>query len=224
MNLFEDLSNDVRLKEGLKACINCGTCTAICPAAQYYDYDPRMVVEIVQRKNNEDIEYLLKSDIIWYCGECFSCKTRCPRDNTPVLIIQALKKMSIDKGFFLYSEKGRQQYAIVKTIGKHILDYGYCVYIDEIDLKKFPEQGPVLNWIKENIHTISKNIKFNYKGEGSGALRKIPEESIKELHSIFEITGGKAFFDKITKSTEQYFKDNKNINTDNLFDITFEGE
>ncbi|NVO10653.1 MAG: hypothetical protein HXX16_11870 [Bacteroidales bacterium] len=38
--LFDRLNNDVRFVEGLSACINCGTCTAICPAAEVYDYHP----------------------------------------------------------------------------------------------------------------------------------------------------------------------------------------
>ena len=47
---------DYRLKEGLNACINCGTCTAICPAAEFYRYDPRRIVDIVQSKDDEEIE------------------------------------------------------------------------------------------------------------------------------------------------------------------------
>jgi len=32
---FSMLKQDVRFKEGLKACMNCGVCTAICPAAEF---------------------------------------------------------------------------------------------------------------------------------------------------------------------------------------------
>ena len=74
------LKEDYRIKEGLKTCINCGTCTAICPAAEFYRYDPRKIVDTVQRGNDSDIEELLKSDVIWYCGECMSCVTRCPQE------------------------------------------------------------------------------------------------------------------------------------------------
>ena len=65
---------DVRLKEGLKACMNCGVCTAVCPAAAFYNYDPRQMISIVQTRDDEAIEALLKSDTIWYCGECMSCR------------------------------------------------------------------------------------------------------------------------------------------------------
>ena len=76
--LYDELTKDYRVKEGLKTCINCGTCTAICPAAEFYRYDPRKIVDTVQSKNEAEIEKLLKSDTIWYCGECMSCVTRCP--------------------------------------------------------------------------------------------------------------------------------------------------
>lgn len=207
MNYIEKLKQDIRFIEGMKACINCGTCTAICPAAQYYEYDPRSVVDLVQRKQNDEIEKLLKSDVIWMCGECLSCKTRCPRENVPGYIIQALKKLSIETGFFTESEKGRQQLALVRTIGKHILEDGYCIYIDKIDTSMFPEQGPVWDWAKENIEIISKQVGANYHGNGSGSLRKIPQESMDELHAIFKQTGGTDFFDWIENKSEEKAKD-----------------
>jgi len=76
--------------------MNCGICTGICPAAEYYHYDPRQVVDLVQSRNNEVIRELLKSETIWYCGQCMSCKTRCPRGNTPGMVIMALRKLSQD--------------------------------------------------------------------------------------------------------------------------------
>ena len=129
--LYDLLMKDSRLKEGLNACINCGTCTGICPAAEFYRYDPRRIVDIVQSKDEEEIEKLLKSDTIWYCGECMSCVTRCPRKNAPGLIIMALRSLSIDLGYFIESEKGRQQCPLVKELCANILDYGYCVYAAE---------------------------------------------------------------------------------------------
>ena len=111
-NYHELLMRDIRFEEGLNACMNCGVCTAICPAAEFYNYDPRQIIDIVQSGDNNEIEKLLKSETIWYCGECMSCKTRCPRGNAPGLVIMALRSLSQDLGFFVESEKGRQQLAI----------------------------------------------------------------------------------------------------------------
>ena len=62
MSLFEELKKDIRFAEGLNGCISCGTCTAICPAAEVTDYDPRVIVETIQRGNDAEIEELLKGE------------------------------------------------------------------------------------------------------------------------------------------------------------------
>ena len=128
-NLIEQLSKDIRFIEGLKSCINCGVCTAICPAAQFYDYDPRMIMDTIQKGNEDEIVQLLKSDTIWFCGECLLCKTHCPRGNTPGYIIQALRNLAQNNGYFAFSERGRQQLQVKRIVGDTMLKYGYCVYI-----------------------------------------------------------------------------------------------
>ena len=150
MDYFSMLMEDVRMREGLKACMNCGVCTAICPAAEFYDYDPRQIAETVQSRDNDRIEELLKSETIWYCGQCMSCRPRCPRGNTPGYIIQSLRYLSQKLGFFTNSEKGRQQLALKRTIGENIMRAGYCLVPREIDPDLHPEQGTVWRWIYDN--------------------------------------------------------------------------
>ncbi len=77
-----------------------------------------MIVETLQTKDEARLEALLKSDTIWYCGECMSCVTRCPRGNAPGLLITALRSLSQELGYFVESEKGRQQLAVKRTITK----------------------------------------------------------------------------------------------------------
>ncbi|MFA6924007.1 MAG: 4Fe-4S dicluster domain-containing protein [Bacteroidales bacterium] len=207
--LYDKLVEDVRFVEGIKACFNCGTCTAICAAAEFYNYDPRNIADIVQTKDDEKITELLKSDAIWYCGECMSCKTRCPRGNAPGLIIMALRALSQDMGYFIESEKGRQQLAVKRTVGEWILKYGYCLYLEGIGTSLHPEQGPVWDWIQDNWSDVFKRLGANYKGEGPGILRKIPEEALEEIRKIFEVTGGKKRFDKIEEMSKIKAKEMK---------------
>ncbi len=198
-NLYDLLLKDIRFEEGLNACMNCGVCTAICPAAEFYEYDPRKIVDIVQTRDNDAIRNLLKSETIWYCGECMSCKTRCPRGNAPGLIIMALRGLSQDLGYFTESEKGRQQLAVKRTVGDSILNTGYCVYIDGISSAMHPEQGPVWEWVQDNKTELLERLGGNYKGDGPGILRKIPEETLDELRKIFEVTGGLDRYEKIER-------------------------
>lgn len=201
--LYNKLLEDVRFQEGLKACINCGTCTAICAAASFYNYDPRIIVDTVQSRDEAEIEALLKSDTIWYCGECMSCKTRCPRGNTPGLIIMALRALSQELGYFAESEKGRQQLAVKRTVGQWILDFGYCLYLEGVGTDLHPEQGPVWDWRQKFWKEHFERLGANYKGDGPGILRKIPEEALDEIRKIFEITGGKERFEKIEKYSKK---------------------
>jgi heterodisulfide reductase subunit C len=198
-DLYSRLTQDIRFEEGLNACMNCGVCTAICPAAEFYNYDPRQIVDTVQAGNNREIENLLKSDSIWYCGECMSCKTRCPRGNAPGLVIMALRGLSQDLGYFVESEKGRQQLALKRTVGQWILDHGYCLYLEGVGTSLHPEQGPVWDWIQDNWKELFHRLGANYKGDGPGILRKIPEEAMDEIRMIFEETGGMDRYEKIEK-------------------------
>jgi len=198
-DLIEMLKNDIQFQEGLKACINCGTCTAICPAAKFYDYDPRQLMDDVQCARNEEITEILKSDLIWYCGQCLSCKTRCPRGNVPGFVITALRRLSQDTGYFAQSEEGRKQLILKRTVGENIIKHGYCVYVDEIDIEGHPEQGPVWQWYRNNTDSILKKLGANYKGEGKGTLRKISDADLTELKSILKETGALEKFDNIEK-------------------------
>lgn len=195
--LYDKLKEDIRFHEGLKACINCGTCTAICPAAEFYNYHPRIITGICQTKDDEQIEELLKSDTIWYCGECMSCVSRCPRGNAPGLLITALRSLSQELGYFVESEKGRQQLAIKRTVGKWILEYGYCLFPSEISPENHPEQGPIWEWEQEHLQDVMERLGANYKKTGPGILRKIPDEALEEIRKIFDETGASERFRKI---------------------------
>ena len=205
--LYEELEKDVRYKEGLRSCLSCGVCTAICPAAEVSDYDPRLIVSIVQQRDENELEKLLKSDTIWRCGECLSCKTRCPRGNTPCYIIQSLRGLSIETGFFTESEQGRKQLAVKRTVGDHILKYGYCVYIDEIDLEMYPEQGPVWDWLRRNREEMMERLGTSYRKEKAGTLRNTTKESLDDLQKIFDVTGGTGRLEKIEKYSEKKAKE-----------------
>lgn len=197
--LFDELSEDYRFKEGLHTCINCGTCTAICPAAEFYKYDPRKIVDTVQHKDDAEIEALLKSDTIWYCGECMSCVTRCPRKNGPGLVIMALRNLSAKKGYFTYSEKGRQLYPLTKAMTGTILKYGYCIHPKTFKWEDHMESGPVWKWHTEHLEDSYARQGANYMGEGNGILRKIPQESLDDLKAIFDVTGGTERIETVEK-------------------------
>lgn len=188
-NLYNLLTQDSRFNGALKACMNCGICTAICPAAEFFDYDPRRICDTVQRKDENAIEELMRSEVIWACGQCLSCKARCPRGNAPGEIILILRKYAQQLGYFNDHIK-EQQRRMAATQGNNILQTGYCVHPDLVTPEMHPEQGPIWEWYVENIIDIAPKLGANYHGEGPGALREIHKKNLDEIRKIYEVTGG----------------------------------
>ena len=149
------------------------------------------------------IEEVLKSDTISYCGECMSCRPRCPRGNTPGYVIQALRTLSQKLGFFVESEKGRQQLALKRIIGENILRTGYCIVPRLVKPELHPEQGTVWQWIYDNDKEVYGQFTPVYMRHGAGALRRLDEQSLEEINKIFEVSGGKEMFDSIEEHSDR---------------------
>ena len=203
---YDMLMQDIRFIEGMGACMGCGVCTGVCPAAEFYKYDPRQILLIVQSKEDEAIEELLKSETIWYCGECMSCRPRCPRSNTPAYVIQALRKLSQELGFFVYSEKGRQQLAIKRTIGESVHKLGYCIHPKRLLPRLHVEQGPIWEWVHNNTEQVFGRLSDNYDKLGAGAMCRIGDEDLQEVDKIFQVTGAIDLFDTLERYSDEYAK------------------
>ena len=146
-----------------------------------------------------------------------SCVTRCPRGNAPGLIIMALRKLAMETGYYLESEKGKQQYVVVKDLCSNILNHGYCIYPRNFDYETHKEFGTVGKWINEHLDDVHKRMGSNLDGDGPGGLRKIPQESLDQLKNIFDVTGATDLMNKVINdahlqaqkenlSDEEYFK------------------
>ncbi len=203
VDYYKELTSDIRFVEGLTGCLNCGTCTAICPAAEFFRYDPRIIAETVQSRDNEKIHELLAGNTIWYCGECMSCKTRCPRSNAPGLLIMALRALSIRTGLFTESEKGRQMLMIKRSIGEWILKYGYCLYREEMTMEDHPELGPTWEWQNAHLDGLFDRFGVKYLGDAPGPMRRIPQDALDELKRIFDVTGATEMYDWIETQSER---------------------
>ncbi len=88
-NFVDRLSPDGDL---LRRCIQCGTCTASCPAAPAMDLTPRRMWRMVQLGMEEEV---LRSKAIWLCSICYQCQVRCPRGIPLTETITRLKEMAL---------------------------------------------------------------------------------------------------------------------------------
>ncbi len=203
--LYDELEQDILFQHGMNACLNCGVCTAVCPAAEVYDYSPREVMNIVSTQDDDlIIEELLKSDKIWFCGQCFSCKTRCPRGNSPASVVLALRRLSVRHGYFAESEKGRQQLIAKRLFGENMLKRGYTLLAENIAPDHFPELGE--NWEYYYEHQAEMRewwgVPMNLENS-AGSHRQIPEEDLDELREIYHKTGAVTLMDAVEAGMER---------------------
>ena len=79
---------------------------------------------------------------------------------------------------------------------------GYCLVPKLVNPDLHCEQGTVWKWIYDNDQEVYSQFTPAYRTEGAGALRKIDDESLEEIHRIFEVSGGKALFDDIERFSD----------------------
>jgi len=95
--LTEAILSDPRMHDhtdGFLSCIQCGICTSGCPAARFTDYSPR---EIARRALDGD-ETLLEDESVWHCFSCYTCQSRCPRNNSVAVIVQVVRGLQVETG------------------------------------------------------------------------------------------------------------------------------
>jgi heterodisulfide reductase subunit C len=78
----------------LRTCIQCGTCTASCPASAAMDITPRRMWRMVQLGLEDEV---LHSKTMWLCSICYQCTVRCPRGIPLTETIAKLKQLAIQE-------------------------------------------------------------------------------------------------------------------------------
>ncbi len=93
---FVDEISAVPGGEGIRLCIQCGTCTASCPSATRWQYTPSEVIAMVRAEMRDEV---LSSSSMWHCLSCYTCTVRCPRGVKPTDIFHALEYLATKHGF-----------------------------------------------------------------------------------------------------------------------------
>jgi heterodisulfide reductase subunit C len=78
--------------EQLESCIQCGTCSGVCPLSIYMDYSPRQVMALTRSDFKNEV---LSSVTIWLCASCYACSADCPRHIRITDIMYELKQRAI---------------------------------------------------------------------------------------------------------------------------------
>ena len=78
-------------------CIQCGTCSTVCPMSEYMDHSPRVLNAMLMAGRYDDV---LRSRAIWVCTGCYACTVVCPEQLPVTELIYALKRASMRAGVY----------------------------------------------------------------------------------------------------------------------------
>ncbi|MDQ7842351.1 MAG: 4Fe-4S dicluster domain-containing protein [Armatimonadota bacterium] len=76
----------------VEACIQCGTCSASCPLADFMDHSPRQLIAMIRAGQRRAV---LASNTFWICASCYQCTVRCPAEIDVARMMYALKRYAI---------------------------------------------------------------------------------------------------------------------------------
>ncbi|APF18668.1 4Fe-4S dicluster domain-containing protein [Caldithrix abyssi] len=80
--------------ERVRECMQCGTCSSICPVSIYMDITPRRLMAMADSGFKDDV---LQSFTIWLCASCYACTVNCPKDIKITDIMYGLKRRAIEE-------------------------------------------------------------------------------------------------------------------------------
>ncbi len=83
--------------EKLESCIQCGTCSGVCPLSIYMNFTPRQVMALTRADFKNEV---LHCHTIWLCASCYACTVECPQGIGITDIMYELKQRAIQEGVY----------------------------------------------------------------------------------------------------------------------------
>jgi heterodisulfide reductase subunit C len=76
--------------ENVKLCMQCGTCSAVCPMVDSMQMTTRHAMHLLQFGLTDDV---IDSKLATVCASCHSCSVRCPRGIDVARVFEAARLM-----------------------------------------------------------------------------------------------------------------------------------
>jgi len=170
--IFQDIQGDLRFDHELNGCLNCGICTATCPAAHYYDFSPREIVQLLWTEN------------IWSCAQCYTCAARCPFGNSPGGLVMLMRETAIKHGM----ESAKSVLRPFSRVMLKLISTGNQLSPDMINPEGFADWGPNVSKVDAPLATLRKAIPMPTLHTTKTAWEVNLKTSV-ELYTIWEETG-----------------------------------
>ncbi len=160
--------------EGIRQCIQCGTCTASCPNAERMDHTPSELIAMVRAGMKQQV---LSSNAMWYCLSCYLCTVRCPRGIKQTDLMHALECLAVREGL----SHGR---TLTPAMYRRFSDFVYS-------LGSLPEVG-FMTWFYmwtnplRALRMLPVAIRLFRHGRLNVKARRLTPQGTKQLRAILE--------------------------------------
>jgi Fe-S oxidoreductase len=81
--------------ETFMSCLQCGTCTSVCPWNQVIDYSPRRILRQLALDTGTEASV---DRAVWSCVTCNACGANCPRGIEIIDVMKAIRGLNITGG------------------------------------------------------------------------------------------------------------------------------
>ncbi len=164
-------------REKLLTCIQCGTCTAVCPTAYAMDYTPRQLWRLIQLGLKEEV---LSSNSFWLCTACYACTLSCLRGIACTETMSALKRMAVSAGMEKSSASARFYEAFRDIVRRHgrlheiELMTAFFGRTKRLEAMSYSRLGFTL-WRKGKVSLDSTGVNIKGLGQIEAIYRKVEE-------------------------------------------------
>ena len=173
-NTFVDEISAIPGGEGIRLCIQCGTCTASCPNADRMEHTPSQLIAMARAGMRDEV---LSSNAMWYCLSCYLCTVRCPRGIQITDLMHAFEGISAREGL----SHGR---TLTPTLYRSFSDFVYS-------LGSLPELG-FMSWFYlltnplRALRMIPVALSLLKHGRLSIRARRLTPEGTNQLKAILD--------------------------------------
>jgi heterodisulfide reductase subunit C len=180
---FAELTHE--MVKDLEKCLQCGKCTAQCPAARLSSYNPRQIIRDIRMGN---VEKVISSQELWLCFFCSGCYAVCPRDINFPFAVAMLRYAALAQNYG-WDEVKR----IKDPYAQDYYETGLSVSVKERN-PGVQKEVAVHSGTDGKMTTIRAKI-------GLSPHRQVSAKALSEIRFIADATGMTDLFKAINRKT-----------------------